>query len=410
MEKKLGVWVVGACGGVATCAVAGVEAVKAGVAGTTGLVSESPEFRDLGLAGLDRMVFGGHEIRKVDWVQAAEEFARENGVLTPAILDAVRPALREHSKRLRPGVTLNSGAGVRSIAPEAAERPQTLRDVVEQIKRDYREFQKSTGADDVVVVHLTSAEPHFVPPREFHYAESFLALLEADRRDLFPASVLYALAAVECGFAYVNFTTCIGSSFPAMDELARRAGVPHVGRDGKTGETLMKTTLAPMFVARNLKVMSWEGYNMLGNRDGKVLDVPDANAAKCKDKDACLRDILDDDSTHSRVRIDYVPSLGDWKTAWDFIHYQGFLGTKMILQFIWQGCDSALASPLVVDLIRFADFAHRSGERGNLRHLACFFKAPYEAEEHGFFRQHESLLAYAERHRKAAGERVVRPG
>ena len=169
----------------------------------------------------------------------------------------------------------------------------------------------------------------------------------------------------------------------------------------------MKTTLAPMFVARNLKVMSWEGYNMLGNRDGKVLDAPDANQAKCKDKDNCLRDILGDDETHSRVRIDYVPSLGDWKTAWDFIHFTGFLGTKMILQFIWQGCDSALASPLVLDLIRMADFAHRSNESGNLRHLACFFKAPYEAEEHGFFRQNEALLEYVAAHRKArVGARV----
>jgi myo-inositol-1-phosphate synthase len=402
MERKLGVWIVGACGGVATCAVAGAEAVKAGAVGRTGLVSELPEFRDLGLAPLESLVFGGHEIRPVDWVQAAEEFARDNGVLTPAILEAVRPALKRHSANLRPGITLNSGAGVRSISPEPSEpseRTQTLRETVDRIKADLQEFKAGTKADDVVVVHLTSAEPKFVPPREFHYVESFLALLEADRKDLFPASVLYALAAVESGHAYVNFTTCIGSSFPAMDELARRHGVPHVGRDGKTGETLMKTTLAPMFVARNLKVMSWEGYNMLGNRDGKVLDAPDANAAKCADKDACLRDILDDDATHSRVRIDYVPSLGDWKTAWDFIHYQGFLGTKMILQFIWQGCDSALASPLVLDLLRFADFAQRSGESGNLRHLACFFKAPYEAEEHGFFRQHEALLAYAAAHR-----------
>ena len=398
MDRKIGVWIVGACGGVATCAVAGAEAVRLGIVGTHGLVSELADFKGLGLAGFDRFVFGGHEIRKVDWVQAAEEFGRDNGVLTPAILEAVRPALAAHSKNLRPGVTLNSGKGVASIAPEAAEQKRTLRQIVEQIKKDILEFRDRHGLDDVVVTQLTSAEPHFVPPREFHYVESFLALLEADRRDLFPASVLYALAAVESGLPYVNFTTCIGASFPAMDELAKRQGVPHCGRDGKTGETLMKTTLAPMFVARNLKVMSWEGYNMLGNRDGKVLDAPDANAAKCKDKDACLRDILKDDETHSRVRIDYVPSLADWKTAWDFIHYQGFLGTKMILQFIWQGCDSALASPLVLDLIRFAEFAHRSGESGMMKHLSCFFKAPYLAEENGFARQHEVLLAYARGH------------
>lgn len=401
MDRKVGVWIVGACGSVATCAVTGAEALKAGVIPTSGLVTELSDFKDLALARFDEMVFGGHEIRNVDWVAAAEEFGRDNGVITPQILEAVRPALQRHSKNLRPGVTLNSGKGVASIAPEAAERKLTLRGMVDQIKKDLAEFRANHSLDQLIVVHLTSAEPHFVPPREFHYVESFLALLEADRRDLFPASVLYALAAVESGSPYVNFTTCIGSSFPAMDELARRHGVPHVGRDGKTGETLMKTTLAPMFVARNLKVMSWEGYNMLGNRDGKVLDAPDANQAKCKDKDACLRDILGDDETHSRVRIDYVPSLGDWKTAWDFIHFTGFLGTKMILQFIWQGCDSALASPLVLDLIRMADFAHRSNESGNMRHLACFFKAPYEAEEHGFARQNEKLLAYVAAHRQA---------
>jgi myo-inositol-1-phosphate synthase len=401
MDKKTGVWIVGACGSVATCAVVGVEAIKAGVIGTSGLVSELPEFKELGLLPFENVVFGGHEIRPVDWIAAAEEFGQENGVITPQILDAVRPALAKHSENLRPGVTLNSGAGVRSIAPQSADRKLTLREMVNQIKKDLSEFRLRHGLDELVVVHLTSAEPHFVPPREFNYLESFLALLEADRRDLFPASVLYAMAAIESGSPYVNFTTCIGSSFPAMDELARKHGVPHVGRDGKTGETLMKTTLAPMFVARNLKVMSWEGYNMLGNRDGKVLDAPDANAAKCKDKDACLRDILNDDETHSRVRIDYVPSLGDWKTAWDFIHFQGFLGTKMILQFIWQGCDSALASPLVLDLVRFAEYAHRSNESGNLRHLACFFKAPYEAAEHGFFKQNVALFEYAAAHRKA---------
>jgi len=407
MERKTGVWIVGACGSVATCAVVGAEALKAGLIPPTGLVSELSDCRDLGLLPFDRIVFGGHEIRPVDWVAAAEEFGRENGVITREILDQVRPALERHSENLRPGITLNSGAGVRSIAPEAAERRLTLRELVNLIKKDLAEFRERHQLEELVVVHLTSAEPHFVPPREFRYLESFLALLDADRRDLFPASILYALAALESGSPYVNFTTCIGSSFPALDELSRRHRVPHVGRDGKTGETLMKTTLAPMFVARNLKVLSWEGYNMLGNRDGKVLDQPDANEAKCKDKDHCLRDILGDDAAHSRVRIDYVPSLGDWKTAWDFIHFTGFLGTKMILQFIWQGCDSALASPLVLDLVRFADFAHRSGESGVMKHLSCFFKAPYAAEEHGFFRQHEALLAYVSAHRKGrAGVRV----
>jgi myo-inositol-1-phosphate synthase len=407
MERKVGVWIVGACGGVGTLAVAGAEAVRSGAVGTTGLVSELPEFQALGLLRFDEVVFGGHEIRPVTWVESAEEFARENGALAPEVLSAVRPALERHSQNLRPGITLNSGAGVRSIAPESTERRLSLRELVGLIRKDLAEFRLRHGLEEVVVVHLTSAEPHFVPPREFHYLESFTALLEADRRDLFPASILYATAAIESGCPYVNFTTCIGSSFPALDELARRHRVPHAGRDGKTGETLLKTTLAPLFVARNLKVMSWEGYNMLGNRDGKVLDHPDANRAKCKDKDDCLRDILHDGEVHSRVRIDYVPSLGDWKTAWDFIHFQGFLGTRMSMQFTWQGCDSALAAPLVLDLVRFADLAWRSNESGNMRHVACFFKAPWGTEDHSFFRQNEALLAYAAA-RRTAGVRVSR--
>ena len=401
MERKVGVWVVGACGSVATCAVTGAEALKAGVIDTSGLVSELPEFRDLGLVKFDQIVFGGHEIRPVDWVGAAEEFCRDNGVITPRILDAVRPALEKASANLRPGVTLNSGAGVSAIAPDSASCG-TLRDVVGKIRADLDEFRSRNDLDEVIVVHLTSAEPHFVPPREFHYLESFLALLEADRRDLFPASTLYATAAIESGCPYVNFTTCLGSSFPALDELARRHGVPHCGRDGKTGETLLKTVLGPMFVARNLKVLSWEGFNMLGNRDGRVLDDPEANRAKVKDKDSCLRSILGDDQVHSRVRIDYVPSLGDWKTAWDFIHFQGFLGTRMSMQFTWQGCDSALASPLILDLIRFAELAHRSAERGNMKHVSCFFKAPYEASEHDFFVQLKRLHAYAAAHRRSS--------
>jgi len=217
MDRKVGVWIVGACGSVATCAVTGAEALKAGVIPTSGLVTELSDFKDLGLVRFDELVFGGHEIRKGDWVAAAEEFARDNGVITPAILEAVRPALVKHSRNLRPGVTLNSGKGVASIAPDAADRPQSLRGMVDQIKKDLAEFRANHSLDQLIVVHLTSAEPHFVPPREFHYVESFLALLEMDRRDLFPASVLYALAAIESGAPYVNFTTCIGSSFPAMD-------------------------------------------------------------------------------------------------------------------------------------------------------------------------------------------------
>jgi len=396
MARKVGVWVVGACGGVSTLAISGVEAIKAGAVGTAGLVSELPEFRRLGLCGLDEIVFGGHEIRPVDLVASAEEFGRTDGVITPAILEAVRPGLARWSRNLRIGVSLGGGEGVRSIAPRPTEKDRLpLPGIVRAIQADLQEFRRANGLDDVVVLYLASAEPAWTPPREFGYLESFMALLESDRRELFPASVLYAAAAIDAGCPFVNFTTCVGSCCGALDALSLRRRVPHAGRDGKTGETLMKTALAPMFVARNFRVLSWEGYNMLGNRDGRVLDDPRANLAKIQDKDHALRDIFGDDSLHTRVRIDYVPSLGDWKTAWDFIHFTGFLGTRMILQFIWQGCDSALAAPLALDLVRFAEYAHRNAESGVLRHLACFFKAPWGVEEMGFWRQFDALLSYA---------------
>jgi len=185
-------------------------------------------------------------------------------------------------------------------------------------------------------------------------------------------------------------------AMPALRQLAEERGVAHCGADGKTGETLVKTVLAPMFAARGLKVHAWQGYNMLGNRDGEVLRDPNHAAAKIQHKDDVLRGILGADSGHhSKVRIDYVPSLGDWKTAMDFIHFEGFLGARMSLQFTWAGCDSALAAPLVFDLVRLAHLSAERGEGGVMEHTACFFKAPLSGGSHDFHDQHLRLLAYA---------------
>ena len=162
---------------------------------------------------------------------------------------------------------------------------------------------------------------------------------------------------------FVNFTPSPGSTVPALVELAEERGVPHMGSDGKTGETLVKTVLAPLFAGRALRVLSWEGYNMLGNRDGFVLSDPQARESKTRSKDRALKQILGDDDLHAKVTIDYVPSLDDWKVAWDYIHFEGFLGARMSMQFTWQGNDSALAAPLVLDLARLAAFAHAQGER-----------------------------------------------
>jgi myo-inositol-1-phosphate synthase len=212
-----------------------------------------------------------------------------------------------------------------------------------------------------------------------------------------PASSLYAIAALDLGMPYINFTPSLGAAPPAIQELARFRGTCHAGQDGKTGETLLKSVLAPMFAARNLEVMSWVGHNIFGNLDGLVLDDPANKAAKIKDKDQLVREILGYDP-QTLVTIEYIRSLGDWKTAWDHIHFRGFLGTPMTLQFTWQGCDSLLAAPLVLDLVRLVELSQRCGETGVLAHLGSFFKRPLGLAEHDFPRQFQLLLAWAEQH------------
>ena len=205
-----------------------------------------------------------------------------------------------------------------------------------------------------------------------------------------PASSLYAIAALDLGNSYINFTPSLGAAPAAIDELARLRGARHAGCDGKTGETLLKSVLAPMFAARNLQVMSWVSHNIFGNMDGRVLDDPANKRAKLESKDRLLGEILGyKPQTH--ISIEFIESLGDWKTAWDHVHFAGFLGTPMTFQFIWQGCDSVLAAPLVIDLVRFTELAQRRGQTGLLKFLASFFKSPLGVEEHRFVHQFQML-------------------
>ena len=160
-----------------------------------------------------------------------------------------------------------------------------------------------------------------------------------------------------------------------------------------------------MFSGRALNVLSWEGYNMLGNRDGYVLNDPDARESKTRSKDRALRQILGEGDMHSKVTIDYVPSLDDWKVAWDFIHFEGFLGARMTMQFTWQGNDSALAAPLVIDLARLAAFAQQQGETGLMPWTAGYFKSPAGVEEQNFVKQMALLEAYVAKHRARRAQR-----
>ena len=183
-------------------------------------------------------------------------------------------------------------------------------------------------------------------------------------------------------------------ALPALEQLAEQRGVPHAGRDGKTGETLVKSALAPMFVTRNLHVRSWSGTNLLGGGDGAALAEPDRLASKLGSKQRLLSSILGYEPD-APLHIDYVPDLGEWKTSWDHVSFEGFLGTRMRMQFTWEGCDSALAAPLVLDLARLVAAAARAGQRGGLDALAFFFKDPWGVDEHRLEPQFQRLCDWA---------------
>jgi len=395
---------VGARGGVSTCMLAGLAGIRRDLCGTEGVVSERREFAPLGLLPLGALVFGGHEIRGGTLRAAAGEIRARAGTLSPELIEAVGPDLDEIDARIRPGTALGCGKSITGLdgVEKLLEKKFKPARIAEQLVADMSEFVSETGVDRLVVLNVSSTEPFRAElPGFLSDLAGLEKAIEEGAKGL-SAALLYAYAAFKAGGAYVNFTPSVASECGALREMAEKLGLPHCGKDGKTGETLMKTALAPLFVERNFRVMSWEGYNIFGNRDAVVLDDPENNLAKTRGKDSALRDILGDDQTHTRVRIDYCPSLDDWKTAWNFIHFRGFAGTKMILQFIWQGCDSMLAAPLALDLVRLADNCMRRGESGVMEHVSAFFKQPIDGDHRDFFAQSLKLMEYVASRSKAS--------
>jgi myo-inositol-1-phosphate synthase len=401
--SRIGIWLIGAKGGVASTMIVGLSALKNGLVGSAGLVSQLPQFGEIGLADWGDFVVAGHEIRRVPLVEEAMRLADESHTADRELITRCRDELGRIEQRIRPGTIYKAGPGVAALADIDLPAEESPRQTVDRLRQDMGDFAKAEGLSHVVVANVASTESTVevasVPPswRELE------ALLGKPGECPLPASSLYAVAALESGHSYINFTPSLGSAPPAIDELARLHNTRHMGCDGKTGETLMKSVLAPMFGQRNLQVMSWVGHNIFGNLDGKVLDNPAHKAAKIATKERLLGEILGY-RPQSCVSIEYVEGLGDWKTAWDHIHFRGFLGTAMTLQFIWQGCDSVLAAPLVLDLVRFTELAWRRGQVGLLRFLASFFKSPYGVEEQRFDRQFQMLEEWAGAATKQPGE------
>jgi len=395
--RRIGVWFLGALGGVATTTILGLIALRKGLTAQHGLVSQLPQFASLGLLEWENIVVGGHDIRQTTLFDEAMKLARVSRALDDRLIEQCQAELSEIDRDIRPGVLFRVGATIEQFASEALrERRESPRESIHRVQADIETFEREHGLDQVIVVNVASTEPPLdgdgLPPTW----EELGRLLDDAERCPLAASSLYAIAALELGYPYINFTPSLGSAPEALRELALRHDTCHMGHDGKTGETLLKSTLAPMFASRNLEVMSWVGHNIFGNLDGKVLDDPLNKRSKVASKDRLLHQIFGY-SPQTLVSIEYIESLGDWKTAWDHIHFRGFLGTPMTMQFTWQGCDSLLAAPLVIDLVRFTERAYRHGDRGLLTFLASFFKSPLGVTEHNFVKQFQMLEDWAAR-------------
>ena len=394
---RLGAWLIGAKGGVATTMMTGLAALQRRAMEPVGLVTSTPPFAGLDLVDFPDIIVGGHDIRSGLLAAEARRMWTESRAIPPELLDHAAEFFAATEQRLRPGTVVGAGDRIRSLAdPAAVALVESPRAAIERIRADIEAFAATERLDHVVVVNLASTEPPPDRPIPLDFAEVEPTLDSAAACPL-PSSSLYFLAAAAAGASYVNFTQSAGSTPACLQQVARDRGVAHAGCDGKTGETLLKSVLAPLFAGRNLEVMSLVGHNIFGNMDGKVLDDPRNKAAKVKSKDHLLAAILGyPPQTH--VSIEYIASLGDWKTAWDHVHFRGFLGTPMTLQFTWQGCDSILAAPLVLDLVRLVERAHRGGEHGALTWLACFFKSPLGVEEQAFAPQVEMLRHWVASH------------
>lgn len=376
-ERKVGLWLIGARGSVGATIALGVAALRRGLCDQTGLVTSLPMFSTLDLDLPGEFVIGGHDIASTRLMEAACRVGGGTPAFAANVISACTADLEQWNDNIKSGTTWSH---------------ESIKDQVMRIQTDILEFRCKYNLSQIVVINVASTEPTSLQVGQCDSAKLQSAINRNELAAL-PPSGWYAYAAISVGYPYVNFTPSCGANVPALLQLADELHVPVAGQDGKTGETLVKTVLAPMFVMRNLKVLSWVGHNMLGNNDGRVLSDPTNRTEKLKNKDRVVADILGY-APHSLTSIDFVESLDDWKTAWDHIHFQGFLGVRMSMQFTWQGCDSALAAPLILDLARLVLLAQRRGEYGTLKHLAMFFKSPMGIGEHDLAKQWALMEQY----------------
>ncbi|MET4637863.1 inositol-3-phosphate synthase [Mycetocola sp. 2940] len=377
---RVGIWLIGARGSVGATVAVGLHAVATGVAPPTGCATAAEDFASVPLPRFAELVLGGHDVSTVSLTDRAARLT-EGGMIPPRYVAAVRDELASTDAEIRPGYDPTAHAGAQI-------------DVVERLAADIVSFRERHALGRVVVIDVSSTEPLPADRDEYHDPDLLAAALADPTKAVLPPSAVAALAAIESGSAYACFTPSAGMSLPVLHDLAEKAGIPFAGQDGKTGETLLRTVLGPMFNARGMRVLSWAGTNLLGGGDGATLADPEAVRSKLASKTRGLKSLVGDHIV-APLHIDNVPDLGDIKTAWDHVHAEGFLSSRITLQTTWSAYDSMLAAPLVLDLARLLALASATGQAGAIAELGFFFKDPWGSEVHDFAQQTTELHEWA---------------
>ncbi|HWG49393.1 MAG TPA: inositol-3-phosphate synthase [Candidatus Acidoferrales bacterium] len=401
---KLGVMIPG-MGAVATTFMAGVEAVRKGIAEPIGSLTQmgtirlgkrtdgrSPKIKEfVPLAGLNDIVFTGWDIFEED----AYESAAHAAVLEKDLLNQIKPFL----KSIQPRKAVFDRNYVKKLDGKHVKKGKSKRDLAEQLRDDIRDFKKKSGADRLIMIWCGSTEI-FLERGEVHSSvKAFEKGLEKNDENIAP-SMIYAYAALSEGVPFANGAPNLTVDIPAMMELSRKNNAPIAGKDFKTGQTLMKTILAPGFKARMLGLNGWFSTNILGNRDGEVLDDPGSFKTKEESKLSVLEQILQPSlypqlykDFYHKVRINYYPPRGDNKEGWDNIDIFGWLGYPMQIKVDFLCRDSILAAPIALDLVLFLDLAQRSEHLrgiGIQEWLSFYLKSPMTAP--GLYPEHDLFI------------------
>tara|TARA_Y100000590_G_scaffold470190_1_gene662644 strand:+ start:676 stop:2196 length:1521 start_codon:yes stop_codon:yes gene_type:complete len=401
-DGKLGILIVG-LGAVASTFIAGVEHVRRGMGQPVGSLTQmstirigkrsqdnSPLIRDfVPLAGLDQLVFGAWDPIPDNAYQAA---------IKCGVLDQhsdIEP-IADFLKDIKPMPAVFDNEYVRRIEGTNTKQSLTKLELVDAVREDILRFKQENGCDRLVMVWCASTEKFIVESEVHRDLESFVGGLHDNHENISP-SMIYAYAALMEGIPFANGAPNLAVDTPALEKLARDNGVPICGKDFKTGQTLVKTVIAPMLKARMLGLSGWFSTNILGNRDGEVLDEPENFKTKEESKLGVLEYILQPEKypdlygdAYHKVRINYYPPRGDDKEGWDNIDLFGWLGRRMQLKIDFLCSDSILAAPLVLDLVLFMDLAKRSGMSGIQEWLSFYFKSPQYAE--GLYPEHDLFI------------------